>query len=379
MVGRQLSEPEADLAATLELLCGVAAPSGNEDRLTALIVDTLGGWGLEPRVDRLGQVSVALGEDAGPRVMVSAHLDELGLTVRTIDKGGWLGVERLGGVPERVLPGTRIVVHTRAGDVPGVVGLKAHHLTLQEEKYIAYPVTQLYVDIGGFSAEDVRGMGVRVGDPITYQPYWSVLGNGRLAGKALDNRAGVVSLLAYTRRLQRSVPSNRVYVAFSTQEEFNVRGSLALSAALRPDIVVNVDISPATDTPDLAGRGAVRLGGGPILSRLSFHGRGTLGGLVPHPALVRAVEEAAARANVPLQQSAIVGVVTDAAFLPMADAEGVAAVEVGIPLRYTHSPVETVQLSDVQACIDLLTALTPALGNIDLQRGEAQLKEGGIG
>jgi len=377
-----LGDPTRDLLGTCRALSGVAAPTGNEDRLTALVVEHLRLLGCETVVDRLGQVAVAFGpepEGDRPTVMVSAHLDELGLTVRAVDADGMLRVHRLGGMPERVLPGTRLVVHTRGGDLPAVVGLKSHHLTPPEEKYLARPATDLYLDLGTGDRRAAESAGVRVGDPVTYSPAWDDLAGGRFAAKSLDDRLGVAVLLAYAERLIVEPPPTRVIVAFSTQEEFNVRATLALVARFTPDIVVNVDIAPASDTPDLVGQGVVRLGGGPTLSRLSFHGRGTLGGLIPHPALVRAVEQAATDASVPLQYDAMVGVITDAAFVSMATAEGVAAVGIAIPVRYTHSPVETGQLSDVVACLDLVNSMAPRLVEADLSRGAAQITSGGLG
>lgn len=374
-----LGDATRDLIGMCRTLSGIAAPAGNEDRMTAAVAEHLRSAGLAPVVDRLGQVAVSFGGSAeGPVVLMSAHLDELGLTVRALDEDGMLRIHRLGGIPERVLPGARLVVHTRGGDVLGVVGVKSHHLTPVEERYVARPATELYVDIGAATRAEAQDAGIRVGDPITYRPSWDELLDGRFSGKSLDDRIGVAALLALVDRLQVEAPPMQVVVAFSAQEEFNVRGTLALVARYSPDIVVNLDIAPAADTPDLAGQGTVRLGDGPTLSRLSFHGRGTLGGLVPHPALVRTVEEAAAGARVPLQHDAMIGVITDAAFVPMATADGIAAVGIGIPCRYTHSPVETAQLSDVEQCIDLLTGLIPRLSDVDLTRGEAQMINGGL-
>lgn len=376
----QLGDASRDLSGLCRALSGVAAPSGNEDRLVAAVVDHLRSAGLDPLVDRLGQVAVRFGPaEGGPVVLVTAHLDELGLTVRGIDADGMIRVHRLGGMPERVLPGLRLLVHTRGGDVPAIVGLKSHHLTPPEEKYIAYPATSLYLDVGATNRNDAAALGVRVGDPVTYQPLWSDLGFGRFSGKSLDDRLGVAVLLAYIDRLVADPPPLPVVVAFTTQEEFHVRGTLALAARFSPDVVINVDVAPATDTPDLVGQGAVRLGGGPTLSRLSFHGRGTLGGLIPHPALVRTAEKVAEKIGVPVQHDAMVGVITDAAFIPMSRAEGVAAVGVGIPVRYTHSPVETAQLSDVSNCAELVCNLAPSLVGIDLERGASALKGGGLG
>ncbi|MDQ1737283.1 MAG: putative aminopeptidase [Pseudonocardiales bacterium] len=360
---------EDDLAGVLHDLCAVPAPSGHEDRLSALITEHLLSRELDPVTDRLGQVAVSLGSGAGNRVLVTAHLDQLGLVVAAIEPDGFLRVQRLGGVPERVLPGMRLMVMTRDGDVPAVVGVKSHHLTPPEEKYRGQPVGELYVDVGAGSRDEVADLGITVGDPCTYGFNWQVLAGDRVATTSLDDRFGVTALLALVDRLKTDPALGPVAVAFSTQEEFHVRGTLALAERYQPDIVINVDVSPATDTPDLRGVSPVRLGGGVVLSRLSFHGRGTLGGLIPHPALVTAVESAAATAGVDLQYEAIVGLITDAAFLPMASAEGIAAVGLGIPVRYTHSPVETGQLSDLSATIRLLHALVVDASTLDLGRG----------
>jgi putative aminopeptidase FrvX len=360
---------EDDLGGVLHDLCAVPAPSGHEDRLSALITRHLISRGLDPVTDRLGQVAVSLGTGDGNRVLVTAHLDQLGLVVASIEPTGYLRVQRLGGVPERVLPGMQITVMTRNGDVPAVVGVKSHHLTPPEEKYRGQPVTELYLDVGARNPSEVAQLGIRVGDPCAYGFTWQLLASDRVATTSLDDRFGVAALLALVDRLTADPAIGPVAIAFSTQEEFHVRGTLALAERFNPDIVINVDVSPATDTPDLAGVSPVRLGGGVVLSRLSFHGRGTLGGLIPHPALVTAVESAAATAGVDLQYEAIIGLITDAAFLPMASAEGIAAVGLGIPVRYTHSPVETGQLSDLSATIRLLLALVSDAASLDLGRG----------
>ena len=372
-----LEDPAADILGTCRALSAVAAPAGNEDRLTAVVEEHLRARGLEPVVDRLAQVSVEIGSGE-PCVLVTAHLDELALVVRAIDDDGMLRVHRVGGVPERALPGKAVVVHTRHGDLAAVVGLKSYHLTPVEERRIAPSAAEVYLDIGADSRAAAEAAGVRVGDPVTYAPFWAELVGGRFSGKALDDRVGVAVLLSLLEQALESPPPLRLVVGFTTQEEFHLRGGLALVARHRPDVVVNVDVTPAGDTPELAGTTPVRLGGGPVLSRHSFHGRGTLGGLLPHPSLVRAVEEAADAAATPLQYGTAVGVITDAAFLPMATAEGIAAVDVAVPCRYAHAPTETAQLSDVTACVELLATLVPSLAAADLSRGVSQILGGGL-
>lgn len=366
-----LGDPAADILTTCRMLSEIAAPSGHEDRLTAALCAHLRSQGLDPVVDRLGQVAVEFGVGE-PTVLLTAHLDELGLVTHVLCEDGMLRVLRLGGVPERVLPATRMVVHTRDGDLPAVVGLKSAHLdarlTPEKERLTVQPATDLYLDIGVSSRAEAKSLGVRVGDPITYAPSWTELAGGRFSGKALDDRMGVAVLLAVLERFLDAPPPLRVVVGFTTQEEFYMRGALSLVARFAPDVVINVDITPAGDTPDLVGQAPSRLGDGPVLSRYTFHGGGTLCGLIPHPALVTAVEGAAAELQVPLQYGAEVGVITDAAFLPMATAEGIAAVDLAVPCRYTHSPIETAQLSDMSACGDLVTALVPRLESVDLRR-----------
>jgi putative aminopeptidase FrvX len=371
---------EQKLCELLHELTQIAAPSGNEDRATAFVASTLRRRGLSPTVDRLGQVTVSLGPPAAADsgLLIFAHLDELGLVVRGIEPDGYIRVHRLGGVPERVLPGTRVVLHTQTGDLPAVIGLKSHHLTPADEKYVALPASALYVDLGYRSADEARAAGVRIGDPMTYAPSWTELANGRVAAKSLDNRLGVTVLLSLIDELLAAPPTLPVHVAFSVQEEFNVRGTLALVAKLEPALALCLDGTVAGDTPDLHGEAPIALGAGPAITRLQFHGRGTLGGLVPHPAVLRGLESAAKEIGCPVQYEATLGVITDAAFLPMATRHGVATGGVGIPTRYTHSPVETAQLSDLVHTVHLLEAFVRVAPSLDLERGEPQLELGGM-
>jgi putative aminopeptidase FrvX len=178
----------------------------------------------------------------------------------------------------------------------------------------------------------------------------------------------VAALLALVERLIDASPAGTVHVAFTTQEEFHVRGTLALIQKLDPDIVINVDVAPAADTPDLAGATAVKLGEGPVLNRLSFHGRGTLGGLIPHPALLEAADAAAAAVCDSFQYEVIIGLINDAAFVPMASGKGIATMGVAIPTRYTHSPIETAQLTDLEQTVILLERLAADCASLNLER-----------
>jgi putative aminopeptidase FrvX len=143
---------------------------------------------------------------------------------------------------------------------------------------------------------------------------------------------------------------------WSVQEEHNLRGVLPAAAALGPDIAIAIDTMLACDTPDMAERGDVELGGGPAVSMFSFHGRGTLNGVIPHPALVRLAEAAAADAGVPLQRSAHTGLLTDLSYVQFMGTQGVACLDVGVPVRYAHSALEVVDPDDIAGLVSLLDA-----------------------
>jgi putative aminopeptidase len=149
------------------------------------------------------------------------------------------------------------------------------------------------------------------------------------------------------------------------QEEFNLRGVLPAAAALQPDIALQIDLLLACDTPDMGYRGEVALGGGPGISLYSFHGRGTLNGVIPHPALVGLMEDAAEAAGLPLQRSAHTGALTDLSYIQFMGPEGVACLDVGFPMRYSHSALEVVDTADLEGLTRLLDAsldqITPDL------------------
>ncbi len=366
------------IVSLLERFTAIAAPSGNEDRMISAVVEQAEAFGFATTVDNIGNVVVATGKASAGSPLLFAHLDELGLVVRAIDDHGFIGVERLGGVPERVLPGLRMIIHTKDRDVPAIVGLKAHHLTPAAEKYIAKPADELYLDAGFASSGDAERAGLRIGDPITYAPAFTRLANGLVSTKSLDDRLAVVALVMMLRQFADRPPETPVLIGFSVQEEFNVRGTLAIAERWQPRIAVQLDVAPACDTPDLNGRDAIALGRGPVLTRLSFHGRGTLGGLVPHPAVLSALETAAEAERIAVQYQSIVGLITDAAFLPMATATGTAAAEVAIPCRYTHSPIETADPRDVEQTVRLLNHFIDNIARIDLRRGSNLARPGGM-
>ena len=329
--------------------------SGHEGRVRRRLAAELKGLGIKSRSDRLGNLIASIAGEVGrPSLMLFAHMDQLGLVVRKIEANGLVRVERLGGVPEKALPSQSVVFCVGEGrDVPGVVANKSHHATQPDEKYRVPPYAELYIDAGFASATEVLVAGIDIGTPVVYEPKAVSLAGDRIAGTSVDDRAGCAVVVEVARSLLRSRRKPTTHLVFSVLEEFNVRGALTAAQTLSPDIAIQLDLMLATDTPDMTARGDMRLGGGPGMSLYSFHGRGTLNGTIPHPALVKLFSDTADKEGIALQRSAQVGVLTDSSYVQLVNA-GVAVIDLGFPVRYTHSSLEVCDLGDLVGLTHLL-------------------------
>ncbi|MBW7922431.1 MAG: M42 family metallopeptidase [Rubellimicrobium sp.] len=336
--------------------------SGHEERVAGAIRRKLADAGIAATPDRMGNLTASFPGDAdAPSVMLFTHTDQLGFFVRKIEDDGLIRVERMGGVSERAMAAQAVVLCTERGDIPGVIMNKAHHATGQDEKYHVVTTRDIRIDTGHGSKAAVEAAGVKIGTPVTYRPQVLELAGGRIAGTSIDDRAGCAVAIEVARRLAARKGGPTVHVVFTVQEEFNLRGAQVAAQRLRPDCAIQLDILLATDTPDMADHGEITMGGGPGISLYNFHGRGTLNGTIPHPAMVRLFEQTAAAQNIPLQRSAMVGVLTDNAYVQLVG-EGVACIDAGFPMRHSHSALETCDTGDLDALADLLTHAIAGIG-----------------
>jgi putative aminopeptidase FrvX len=346
----------------LALLPGL---SGHEQKVAAYMKAQFETLGFPVETDVFGNVIARINGTGRPdhTVMVFAHMDSLGFFVRYIEEDGFLRIERLGGIPEKVLPSTEIQVQRRDGGmVDGVIGIKAHHVTPPEEKYVVDRYMDLFIDIGAKSREEVFALGIDVGSPVVYKPNFSRLLGNRVLMSTADNRGGCAVLLELANLFKESFPGVPVCLVGTIQEEYNLRGGMMAARTVKPGIAIAVDIVGSADTPDLKGFGMVKMGGGPVISLYNFHGRGTLNGTIPHPAMVRLIEGAARKKGIALQRNANIGSLTDLSYVQLEGA-GVMCVDLGFPGRYAHSPHETVDLGDIEQLSLLIreavAAITP--------------------
>jgi putative aminopeptidase len=355
----------------LSALCLLPGLSGHEEAVAGWLRDRLSDLGLSSRTDRLGNLILTLpGEPDRPSVMVFAHMDQLGFFVRKVEPDGLVRVERMGGVAEKAMLAQAVLICPPGRDpVPGVIMTKAHHATQPGEKYTVPTAPEIRIDTGHASRAAVEAAGIRIGTPVVYHPRVLPLANDRFAGTAVDDRAGCAVLLDVARALmdRQGVPT--VHLVWSVQEEFNLRGAVVAAQTLKPDAAIQLDLMLATDTPEMADRGEMALGGGPGMSFYSFHGRGTLNGVIPHPALVRLIEDTAEAEGMPLQRSAQVGVLTDLSYVQTVG-EGVASIDLGFPMRHSHSALEVCDLRDLESLSRLLVAALDRIGpDLKLERG----------
>jgi len=328
----------------------IPALAGHEQKLAAYMKKEFEFLGYPTKIDTFGNCIAKLGgtDTEAPVIMVFAHMDSLGFLVRYIEANGFIRIERLGGIPEKVLPATQIQIQCRDGSmVDGVIGVKAHHVTPPEEKYIVDKYSNLFVDIGAASGQQVLDLGIDVGSPIVYKPKFQKLQGTRVLASAADDRGGCTAILELGYLLKDNPQRCTIYLVGTVQEEYNLRGAMMAARTVRPDIAIAIDGGGSSDTPDLKGTGHVRCGLGPTMSMYNFHGRGTLNGTIPHPAMVRLFEEASARTGIDFQRSAHIGGLTDLAYVQL-EGKGVMAIDVGFPMRYAHSPCEFVDMADIE-------------------------------
>ena len=278
--------------------------------------------------------------DGAPRVAVVAHSDTVGFLVKRADPAGFLRVVAVGGVNAKALPGAAV----RVGEHPGVIGVRSQHLAQPGDATVSLDDLTIEVDPALVAS-------IPITTPATYAPQFVPLGDTLLASPYLDNRAGCAVLLELAARLRAEPPPCAVTLIASAQEETTCAGAFHALAEARPDLALFVDGTVSYDTPETQSRGAVTLGGGPVLTAYLY--TSGLNGWHAHPGLRAHLGEVAVREEIAVQQDAVRGLMSDARVaLPLA----IPSALIGLPMRGKHAPLETVDLRDLAAAVDLLLA-----------------------
>ncbi|SDF65134.1 M20/M25/M40 family metallo-hydrolase [Halorientalis regularis] len=328
-------------------LLETGAPTGFETAAQRVWIDHCSDVADDVRTDAYGNaVAVHEGDPDAPTVVVTGHGDEIGFVVRRIDDDGFLHLSRVGGTDKTVSRGQQVTIRTDDGPVSGVIGQTAIHLRDGDDDEVA-EITEQYVDIGAEDGDDAREL-VDVGDPLTVASGVEALEGARLTGRAMDNRVGTWSAAEVLRYAVENDVDATVKAVSTVQEEVGGNGAQMIGFDLDPDAAVVVDVTHATDTPGLAAKRDVdvALGEGPSIRR----------GLPDHPKLVDALRTVADEVDVPVQLEAASNTTKTDANSIFVQRGGIPSVNVGIPTRYMHTPVEVIDTSDLTGAVDVVAA-----------------------
>ncbi len=320
--------------------------SGTEESVIGIVRKELKKSVDEIIEDHMGNL-IAVKKGSGFSVMLAAHTDEIGLMVKSIDDKGYLRFVTLGGWYLPTLYNQRVILQGVKGPVPGVLGGKPPHKMDEEERKKGVKADDLFIDIGATSSDDAREIGIEIGTTATIDQSVADLANGRLTGKAFDNRVGVALLV---KTLQQVRSPFTIYGVFTVQEEVGLKGARTSAYTLAPDCAIATDTTFPGDYPGIDLRDVpVELGRGPIITIAEASGRG----LMASRKMVAWLKETAVKNDIPYQLEVGSGGNTDAAAIAL-ERGGIPSTTLSIPARYIHSPVEVVDLRDIEAGIRLL-------------------------
>lgn len=306
-------------------------------------------------IDPMGNIfTVRRGQKSpnGPKILITAHSDEIGLIVKSVEKTGFIRFEKAGGVQDNLLQG-RVV---RVGRHIGVIGVKAGHLASEKERTEVKKSSELYIDVGANSQEEAEAMGIRPGTPITFVSDPRFLSNQDIiVSKALDDRVGCAIMLALLSSLQGQTFNGELHAVITVQEEVGLRGATVSAFKVNPDIALALDTIPSGDTPDVSFSKElpVAIGRGPVFQVMS--GRSGKG-LFADTTVLSLLENAAKRANIPYQLTTFTGGNTDATAMHLVRS-GIPSGAITVPRRYSHSPVEMLNINDAVGAMKVLKEL----------------------
>jgi len=334
----------ADLLAEFDAIAGV---SGDESRVADALERHLAPYCDRQYRDVLGNsVSVREGTDPARSIMVAAHMDEIGFMVSDVTERGYVTVVPVGMHNPTIIVNQALTIYTDGGPVPAVVGAgKPIHNTLGHEP-TNFSFADILLDVGATSPEEVRALGVRIGDFANIQKDSRILNKRFFSGKAVDNRASCVALIIMMEALAQLQPAATVYACGTVQEEIGVKGSEVLVRSLKPTDALCLDVGFGSDQGELdVNATRIYAGQGPAIELIDYAAEGGHDIIVPK-AVVRALEAAAQDAGIPVQHQACLNCGTDACVMAYAN-DGVVTGGLSIPQKYLHTTIGLVAIEDV--------------------------------
>lgn len=352
-----LTAPAAAQDRTINLLRDLteaAGPPGFEEPVRKIMVEQMRPLADTITYDGLGSVIASQGK-SGPRIMIAAHMDELGGMVRRTTPDGYITMQMLGGWLDQALIGQRWIIIGSKGPVRAVTGVRDIHVVAPDERTKVFPRDSVFLDVGAANAAEVAAMGVSPGDPVVPDAPFVVLnGTQNYMGKAWDDRIGCAVMIEAMRRLKGTNHPNQLFFVATVQEEIGLRGAEASSALVRPDVGFALEAGVVGDVPGARPEESqVSLGAGPGMFLYDSSA-------LPNRKLVALVKDTARAKNIPLQLDLVQGYGDDSAEIQRSNG-GVPTVNLVVPTRYTHVHTGIINRRDFDQMVDLMVALLQRL------------------
>lgn len=332
-----------------EYLVQIRGASGFEEKVIEFISEELQKTLSDVSIDPMGNVVGRLGN--GKRsIMVCCHTDEVGLMVKYIDPKGYIFFDLNGMIDERVLLSCKVDICSENGIYTGVVGVKNPHLIGPEDLKRPVSISDLWIDVGAESSEEVKTWGIEIGNPIVYHPNLQWIGKESLISKSIDNRAGCAILIELAERMNQEKIDYQLFLVAAVQEEVGSRGARVAAQTLQPDIAIILDTVPARDPITSPQQATGECGKGPVIRAMDTKGLGL--GTIYSKKISKRLTEIAIQNQIPYQKD-IFQTWTDASTIHTSG-KGIPCGGVFIPRRYSHSPNELVKWSDIERTLDLI-------------------------
>lgn len=341
----------------LESLSNANGVSGSEMRIGNEISFYFKQYCDQVKSDKLGNIVAFKPGNSQKRkntkIMLAAHMDEIGLMVKKIDNNGFILFTNVGGIDERTLLSQEVIVHGNK-EIYGIIGAKPPHLLKEQEKNSSIKIEELYIDVG-MSEKEAKKV-ISIGDFITIKREFKILGRDFVAGKALDNRAGIAVILECMKELQNMSHSIDIYFVATVQEEVGLRGAITSTYHIMPDLGIAIDVGHGR-TPELPKEETIELGKGPGI---------TLGPNI-HPSIHKRFVDISREYNIPYQIEVCPEATGTDAWAIQVTQSGVPTGLLSIPLRYMHTSVELLNMRDIVHSGRLLAFFIASLNEVDME------------
>ena len=345
----------------LKELTEVSGPPGYEDPVRKIMAERMKPYADGIVYDGLGSIIAQQGK-SGPRIMLDAHMDELGGMVRRIRPDGFISMQMLGAWLSAALPDQRWVILGSKGPVLAVTDIWDAHIAPRDSQQV-HPQQDLFLDTGARSAAEVSALGISPGDPVAPVSDFAVLANNRYLAKAWDDRIGCAVMLEVMRRLEKTPHPNQVFYAATVQEEGSaeMRGAQTSARLIKPDLGFSLEVGIPNDVPGPGPDAAQEvLGGGPGMMLYTFSE-------LPNRKLVAHVKEIAAAQHIPLQFDFVPGFGDDAGAIKLYNI-GIPVTTILVPARSTHAHNGIIDRADFDRTVDLVVAVIESLDDANVSR-----------